>query len=27
MPRAALYTFGVLRSPLADPGPLTRAFQ
>ncbi|MET9699394.1 DUF3291 domain-containing protein [Streptomyces sp. NPDC006529] len=26
MPRLALYTFGVLTSPLADPGPLTRAF-
>ncbi|MGW3491147.1 DUF3291 domain-containing protein [Streptomyces sp. NPDC001054] len=27
MPRAALYTFGVLKSPLADPGPLTRDLQ
>jgi hypothetical protein len=26
MPHLALYTFGVLTSPLADPGPLTRAF-
>ncbi|APU43570.1 MULTISPECIES: DUF3291 domain-containing protein [unclassified Streptomyces] len=26
MPRLALYTFGVLKSPLADPGPLTREF-
>jgi len=26
MPRLALYTFGVLKSPLADPAPLTRAF-
>ncbi|MEU6312889.1 DUF3291 domain-containing protein [Streptomyces sp. NPDC047014] len=26
MPHLALYTFGVLRSPLADPGPLTREF-
>ncbi|MCS0602677.1 DUF3291 domain-containing protein [Streptomyces sp. LP11] len=25
MPRLALYTFGVLKSPLTDPGPLTRA--
>ncbi|MER7948832.1 DUF3291 domain-containing protein [Streptomyces sp. NPDC096079] len=24
MPHLALYTFGVLSSPLADPGPLTR---
>ncbi|WP_354644240.1 DUF3291 domain-containing protein [Kitasatospora camelliae] len=24
MPHLALYTFGVLKSPLADPGPLTR---
>lgn len=24
MPRLALYTFGVLKSPLADPTPLTR---
>ncbi|MEV6124206.1 DUF3291 domain-containing protein [Streptomyces sp. NPDC052077] len=24
MPRLALYTFGVLKSPLADPAPLTR---
>ncbi|WP_329175468.1 DUF3291 domain-containing protein [Streptomyces sp. NBC_01477] len=27
MPRLALYTFGVLKSPLADPAPLTREFQ
>ncbi|MFE9406632.1 DUF3291 domain-containing protein [Streptomyces sp. NPDC006530] len=27
MPRLALYTFGVLKSPLADPSPLTREFQ
>lgn len=27
MPNLALYTFGVLRSPLADPAPLTREFQ
>ncbi|MER5377560.1 DUF3291 domain-containing protein [Streptomyces sp. NPDC002553] len=26
MPRLALYTFGVLKSPLADPGRLTREF-
>ncbi|MFD7785223.1 DUF3291 domain-containing protein [Streptomyces nojiriensis] len=26
MPRLALYTFGVLKSPLADPTPLTREF-
>ncbi|MFD9130740.1 DUF3291 domain-containing protein [Kitasatospora sp. NPDC059571] len=26
MPRLALYTFGVLKSPLADPGPRTREF-
>ncbi|MFE0413242.1 DUF3291 domain-containing protein [Streptomyces tendae] len=26
MPRLALYTFGVLKSPLADPAPLTRDF-
>jgi len=26
MPHLALYTFGVLRSPLADPAPLTREF-
>lgn len=26
MPHLALYTFGVLKSPLADPAPLTRAF-
>ncbi|MFH7594525.1 DUF3291 domain-containing protein [Streptomyces racemochromogenes] len=26
MPHLALYTFGVLKSPLADPGPLTREF-
>ncbi|MER8185165.1 DUF3291 domain-containing protein [Kitasatospora sp. NPDC094015] len=26
MPQVALYTFGVLTSPLADPGPLTREF-
>lgn len=26
MPRLALYTFGVLKSPLADPGPATREF-
>ncbi|WP_432099713.1 DUF3291 domain-containing protein [Streptomyces sp. WAC 04229] len=26
MPRLALYTFGVLKSPLADPSPLTREF-
>ncbi|MEV7541635.1 DUF3291 domain-containing protein [Streptomyces sp. NPDC089915] len=26
MPQLALYTFGVLKSPLADPGPLTREF-
>lgn len=26
MPRLALYTFGVLKAPLADPGPLTREF-
>ncbi|MEU3829383.1 DUF3291 domain-containing protein [Streptomyces sp. SID486] len=26
MPRLALYTFGVLKSPLTDPGPLTREF-
>lgn len=26
MTRLALYTFGVLKSPLADPGPLTREF-
>ncbi|GAA4836019.1 DUF3291 domain-containing protein [Kitasatospora terrestris] len=26
MPRLALYTFGILKSPLADPGPLTREF-
>ncbi|MET9496301.1 DUF3291 domain-containing protein [Streptomyces sp. NPDC006552] len=26
MPRLALYTFGVLKSPLADPGPLMREF-
>ncbi|WP_431034875.1 DUF3291 domain-containing protein [Streptomyces sp. P6-2-1] len=25
MPRLALYTFGVLKSALTDPGPLTRA--
>ncbi|MFD5148153.1 DUF3291 domain-containing protein [Streptomyces sp. NPDC058401] len=25
MPHLALYTFGVLKSPLADPAPLTRA--
>jgi hypothetical protein len=27
MPQLALYTFGALKSPLADPGPLTREFQ
>lgn len=27
MPHLALYTFGVLKSPLADPAPLTREFQ
>ncbi|ONH59248.1 hypothetical protein CcI49_17485 [Frankia sp. CcI49] len=27
MPRLALYTFGVLKSPLADPSALTREFQ
>ncbi|MFF3311640.1 DUF3291 domain-containing protein [Streptomyces sp. NPDC002952] len=26
MPPLALYTFGVLKSPLADPAPLTREF-
>ncbi|MGC8920740.1 DUF3291 domain-containing protein [Streptomyces griseoaurantiacus] len=26
MPHLALYTFGVLKSPLADPGALTREF-
>ncbi|MET7286944.1 DUF3291 domain-containing protein [Streptomyces sp. NPDC005573] len=26
MPRLALYTFGVLKSPLVDPGALTREF-
>ncbi|MFJ6657420.1 DUF3291 domain-containing protein [Streptomyces sp. NPDC091377] len=26
MPHLALYTFGVLKSPLADPSPLTREF-
>ncbi|GAA0289766.1 hypothetical protein GCM10010302_30190 [Streptomyces polychromogenes] len=26
MPHLALYTFGVLKSPLADTGPLTREF-
>ncbi|MEU0675870.1 DUF3291 domain-containing protein [Streptomyces sp. NPDC006172] len=26
MPRLALYTFGVLKSPLTDPGRLTREF-
>ncbi|MFJ8489786.1 DUF3291 domain-containing protein [Streptomyces sp. NPDC094038] len=26
MPQLALYTFGVLKSPLADPAPLTREF-
>ncbi len=26
MPRLALYTFGVLKSPLSDPGPITREF-
>ncbi|MBX4173940.1 DUF3291 domain-containing protein [Streptomyces geysiriensis] len=26
MPHLALYTFGVLKTPLADPGPLTREF-
>lgn len=26
MPRLALYTFGVLKSPLAEPAPLTREF-
>ncbi|MER6556495.1 DUF3291 domain-containing protein [Streptomyces sp. NPDC001027] len=26
MPRLALYTFGVLKSPLVDPAPLTRDF-
>lgn len=26
MPHLALYTFGVLKSPLTDPGPLTREF-
>ncbi|MER5641784.1 DUF3291 domain-containing protein [Kitasatospora sp. NPDC002227] len=26
MPRLALYTFGVLKTPLADPGDLTREF-
>ncbi|MCQ9133791.1 DUF3291 domain-containing protein [Streptomyces hilarionis] len=26
MPRLALYTFGVLKSPLVDPTPLTREF-
>ncbi|MEU4087750.1 DUF3291 domain-containing protein [Streptomyces aureus] len=26
MPHLALYTFGVLKSPLADPGPLTAEF-
>ncbi|MFD8294666.1 DUF3291 domain-containing protein [Streptomyces bauhiniae] len=26
MPQLALYTFGVLKSPLADPTPLTREF-
>ncbi|MFD8550835.1 DUF3291 domain-containing protein [Streptomyces fradiae] len=26
MPRLVLYTFGVLKSPLADPAPLTREF-
>ncbi|MFD5814247.1 DUF3291 domain-containing protein [Streptomyces sp. NPDC127038] len=26
MPRLALYTFGVLKSPLTDPAPLTREF-
>ncbi|MFF9331365.1 DUF3291 domain-containing protein [Streptomyces albogriseolus] len=26
MPRFALYTFGVLKSPLSDPGPTTREF-
>ncbi|MEU3465420.1 DUF3291 domain-containing protein [Streptomyces sp. NPDC006733] len=27
MPHLALYTFGILKSPLADPTPLTREFQ
>ncbi|MEV0276294.1 DUF3291 domain-containing protein [Streptomyces sp. NPDC050610] len=27
MPHLALYTFGVLKSPVADPAPLTREFQ
>ncbi|MEV8626195.1 DUF3291 domain-containing protein [Streptomyces sp. NPDC051079] len=27
MPRLALYTFGVLKSPLTDPTPLTRELQ
>ncbi|MFF5387726.1 DUF3291 domain-containing protein [Streptomyces sp. NPDC013012] len=27
MPRLALYTFGVLKSPLTDPAPLTREFR
>ncbi|POX50836.1 DUF3291 domain-containing protein [Streptomyces sp. Ru71] len=27
MPRLALYTFGVLKSPLADPSPLPRALR
>ncbi|MFF2139622.1 DUF3291 domain-containing protein [Streptomyces sp. NPDC058193] len=26
MPRLALYTFGILKSPLAEPAPLTREF-
>ena len=26
MPRLALYTFGVLQAPLADPAPVTREF-
>ncbi|MFF8271500.1 DUF3291 domain-containing protein [Streptomyces sp. NPDC016562] len=26
MPHLALYTFGVLKSPLTDPGPVTREF-
>ncbi|QHF97331.1 DUF3291 domain-containing protein [Streptomyces sp. NHF165] len=26
MPRLALYTFGVLKAPLADPAPLTQEF-
>lgn len=26
MPHLALYTFGVMKSPLADPAPLTREF-